>query len=178
MFQELRATDMHELGKLVDALPAAQRSNSGGGTGGGSPDVTSGQPAVGSGSTASGGNAAAAAEIEAVAAAGAAVLATEAAVDEYATGKEAARRPLPDLELWERVLDAMALSDEQLEAYAEVRKKMTYSPMPSCSCQMACTQGRLVSSLVATMAIWTDEALEAHAEVRMACAAGGFCYHS
>lgn len=172
MFQELRATDIHELGKLVDVLPAAQRSNSGGGTGGGGtggggPErASSGQPAVGGGS--------AAADIEAVAAAGAAVLASKAAVDEYATGKEAARRPLPDLELWERVLDAMALSDEQLEAYAEVQKKMTYSPMPSCSCQMACTQGRLVSFLVAMMAILTDEALEAHAEVRMACAAGGF----
>lgn len=143
VFQELRATDMHELGKLVDALPAAQRSNSGGGTGGGSPDATGGQPAAGSGSAESGGNAAAAAEIEAVAAAGAAVLATETAVDEYATGKEAARRPLPDLELWERVLDAMALSDEQLEAYAEVQKKMTYSPCPAAPARWRVHRGDL-----------------------------------
>ena len=39
----------------------------------------------------------------------------------YAANKDPARRAPPDQALWKRVLDAMQLTPEQLEAFAEVQ---------------------------------------------------------
>lgn len=47
-----------------------------------------------------------------------------AAVDEYVAWKGAMEPALPEPQLWERVLNRMRLSNEQLEPYAEVRRPM------------------------------------------------------